>query len=85
LGNLLDKLGELGVPSLMGEGGSRIITNFLQERLANYIVLPVAPVLIGGLHAVSDLGHSDPERFLRIKEPAHTTAGDDLILWGELV
>jgi GTP cyclohydrolase II len=85
LGNLLDKLGELGVAGLMVEGGSRIITNFLQERLANYIVLTVAPVLVGGLHAVCDLGQSDPDRFPRIKEPAHTTAGDDLILWGELV
>ncbi len=85
LGNLLDKLGELGVASLMVEGGSRIITNFLQERLANYIVLTVAPVLVGGLHAVCDLGQSDPDRFPRVREPAHKTAGDDLILWGELV
>jgi GTP cyclohydrolase II len=84
LGAMLDLLGELGINSLMVEGGSRIITNFLMERLANYIVLTVAPVMVGGLRAVNDLGQSDPDNFLRISNPGHKWLGEDLILWGDL-
>ncbi|HMK36653.1 MAG TPA: RibD family protein [Desulfomonilaceae bacterium] len=84
LAAMLDCLGDIGIKSIMVEGGSRIITNFLMERLANYIVLTVAPVLVGGLRAVSDLGQSDPANFLRIGNPGHKWLGDDLILWGDL-
>jgi len=81
---MLKRLAEMGVKSLMVEGGARIITNFLLERLADYIVLTIAPVLVGGLRAVNDLGQSDPERFLRIRNPGHKWLGQDLIVWGEL-
>jgi GTP cyclohydrolase II len=81
---LLQSLAEMGIQRLMVEGGARIITNFLLERLADYIVLTVAPVLVGGLRAVSDLGQSDPECFLRVREPGHKWLGQDLIVWGEL-
>jgi riboflavin-specific deaminase-like protein len=84
LGRMLELLRELGVNSLMVEGGSRIITNFLMERLANYIVLTVAPVLVGGLRAVNDLGHSESDKLLRIRNRGHKWLGEDLILWGDL-
>ena len=81
---MLAKLADMKVSSLMVEGGSRIITNFLIERLADYVVLTVAPVFVGGLHAVSDLGQSDPKHFLRLQDPGHEWVGGDLIVWGEL-
>jgi GTP cyclohydrolase II len=81
---MLHRLAGMGIQRLMVEGGARIITNFLLERLADYIVLTVAPVLVGGLRAVSDLGQSDPERFLRVRKPGHKWLGQDLIVWGEL-
>lgn len=81
---VLQKLAELEVDSLMVEGGSRIITNFLMERLAEFLVLTVAPVLVGGLRAVSDLGQSDPRHFLRLKDFGHRWLGEDLIVWGHL-
>lgn len=84
LAAMLNRLAEIGIQSLMVEGGARIITNFLLERLADYIVLTVAPVLVGGLRAVSDLGQSDPDHFLRVRNPGHKWLGEDLIVWGEL-
>jgi riboflavin biosynthesis pyrimidine reductase len=84
LAAMLNRLAEIGIKSLMVEGGARIITNFLLERLADYIVLTVAPVLVGGLRAVSDLGQSDPDHFLRVRNPGHKWLGEDLIVWGEL-
>jgi 3,4-dihydroxy 2-butanone 4-phosphate synthase/GTP cyclohydrolase II len=84
LGVMLNRLAEMGINSLMVEGGARIITNFLLERLADYIVLTVAPVLLGGLRAVSDLGDHDPDRFRRLRNLGHKWLGEDLIVWGAL-
>lgn len=81
---MLEMLADLGINSLMVEGGARIITSFLLGRLADYIVLTVAPVLVGGLRAVSDLGIPDPASCLCLKNRGHRWLGEDLILWGEL-
>ncbi len=84
LNAFLDKLGEMGIKSIMIQGGSRVITSFLLARLANYIVLTVVPVFVGGMRAVSELGQSDPQRFLRVQSPGHEWHGGDLVLWGRL-
>ncbi|MBI5250838.1 MAG: RibD family protein [Desulfomonile tiedjei] len=84
LSAMLDMLGEMGIRSLMVEGGSGIITNFLLEKLADYIVLTVAPVMVGGLRAVKDLRANAPESFPRVLNPGHRWLGEDLILWGDL-
>jgi riboflavin-specific deaminase-like protein len=81
---MLKMLGDIGINSLMVEGGARIITNFLADRLANYIVLTVAPVLLGGLRAVSNLGITPSGRCLRLENRGHRWLGEDLILWGSL-
>ncbi len=82
---MLHRLGARGVNSLMVEGGSRIITSFLLGRLADFVVLTIAPVLVGGMRAVSDLGLSDSESVLRLCNLGHRRLGEDLILWGHLV
>ncbi len=46
---LLELLYENGIRSIMVEGGSRIITSFLNEQLADQIILTLSPVMLGGL------------------------------------
>jgi GTP cyclohydrolase II len=84
LAALLEHLGVLGVNSLMVEGGARMITSFLRERLVDLLVLTVCPVLVGGLRAVDDLGGSDPAHFPRLRQPRYAQTGEDLIMWGNL-
>lgn len=84
LASLLTHLGQLGINTLMVEGGARIITSFLFERLADFIVLTIAPVLVGGLRAVSDLGSANLSNLLRLEQHGHRWLGEDLILWGRL-
>jgi GTP cyclohydrolase II len=81
---MLEKLGELGINSVMVEGGSRIITNFLMERLANSLVLTMAPVILNGLKGVQDLGASRREDYLRLNHCNFKRLGEDIILWGDL-
>jgi GTP cyclohydrolase II len=84
LGAMLDVLGRRGINSLMVEGGARIITSFLMESLADYLVLTIAPVLVGGVRGVNNIGHSRPDHHLRLKNSGHKRLGEDLIVWGEL-
>jgi riboflavin biosynthesis pyrimidine reductase len=84
LAALLQRLGTLGINRLMVEGGARIITSFLRERLVDFLVLTVSPLLVGGIRAVHNLAENDSPGFARLRQPHRVSLGDDLILWGEL-
>lgn len=89
---LLECLAGLGVSSLMVEGGSRVITSFLQGGLVDFVVLTIAPVFLGGLPGVElngviaggDIGEKPSLFPIRLREPGSERLGDDLIVWGEV-
>jgi 3,4-dihydroxy 2-butanone 4-phosphate synthase/GTP cyclohydrolase II len=79
---LLDSLANLGIASLMVEGGARVITSFLTQGLADRLVLTIAPRFLGGLSAVEpDKGiqHDLPS----LRNVGYQRLGDDLIVWGD--
>jgi len=79
---LLGCLAELGIGSLMVEGGARVIASFLSQGLVDHLVLTVAPVIVGGLRAV-DLETALPNP-PRIIAPGYERLGEDLIVWGKV-
>lgn len=80
---LLACLAEMGINTLMVEGGARVITAFLESQLVDRLVLTLAPVIIGGLGAVeSNLARE--AGLLRLHEPGYERLGDDLVVWGSL-
>ncbi|MEX1198925.1 MAG: RibD family protein [Pseudohongiellaceae bacterium] len=80
----LEALYERGIRRLMVEGGAAVITAFLRARLADAIVLTVAPVLIGGYNAIGRLGDQDRTSFPHIAPLYSQQLEDELIVWGEL-
>jgi GTP cyclohydrolase II len=78
---LLERLGTLGIRSVMVEGGARIITSFLAERLVDHIVLTVAPRLVGGIRAVRRLTYTDPVHLPRLRNLRYQWLEEDLVLW----
>jgi len=80
---LLERLGALGIHSVMVEGGARIITSFLAERLVDHMVLTVAPRLVGGLRAVRRFAQADAVYFPRLRNLRYQWLEDDLVLWCE--
>jgi len=50
---VLSRLGEKGLASLLVEGGSRLLTTILEEKLADKLFLTISPRLIGGERAPS--------------------------------
>ena len=84
LSEVLALLWDKGIRMLMVEGGSTVITAFLQAQLADALVLTIAPTLVGGYKGVGNLGISNKCRLPQIR-PLHThMLGDDLIMWGNL-
>ncbi len=83
LAALLEHLGEMKINNLMVEGGAQIITSFLASRLVDQIILTIAPLLVGGLRVVDNLGYSGRRRFPRLSNLIYQRLGEDLVLMGE--
>jgi GTP cyclohydrolase II len=78
-------LRRLGIRSLLVEGGARVITSMLRERLADRVVVAVAPLLLGkGTEAVGDLGSSLVADGLQLANRTVHEAGPDLLIAGDL-
>lgn len=73
-----------GIKSLMVEGGAKVITEFLKLGLADAIVMTMAPKILGGYKAVSDLGLEDISLTPTISPIHYEELGEDLIVWGSL-
>jgi len=83
--DLLKQLGRIGITSVLVEGGAKIITSLLRERLADKIVLVVAPKLIGeGVEAVGNLGIQDLSKTLKISRMKTRRLGADIVIEGYL-
>ena len=81
LRSALHVLRALGVRSLLVEGGSRIITSFLTEKLVDRLVVAIAPTIIGsGIDAVGDLGVARVTESVRLTNRSVHLAGDDLLV-----
>ncbi len=81
----LSKLGEMGMMSLMVEGGTQINGSFLDEGLVDKVVLFLSPRLIGdhqalgifGGHGVRDLSQAPVLKDMRVRK-----IGGDLLIEG---
>ena len=79
--SLLRHLGNMGINSLMVEGGAQIIGSFLDSRLVDQIVLTIAPLMVGGLRVME--GFPPRKGFPRLRHLTYQRLGEDLVLRGE--
>lgn len=84
LNALLDRLGGLGIKSLMVEGGGEVISSFLRQGLAHRAVITIAPVFAAGYQAVQALNAGHWGELPRLSDVQILRAGEDLIVWGNL-
>jgi 3,4-dihydroxy 2-butanone 4-phosphate synthase/GTP cyclohydrolase II len=77
----LARLQEMGIGSLLVEGGSRVITSFLGSRLVDRFIVSIAPTVIGnGTEAVADLGTGSISEGIRLTNRTLRTVEDDIVL-----
>jgi riboflavin-specific deaminase-like protein len=85
LASLLGELLERGIRSVLVEGGSRIITSLLAQKLVDRLVVAIAPKLIGsGTEAIGDLGIRRLADALTFSTFATRRLGDDVIFDGRI-
>lgn len=86
LGPALALLAERGVKSLLVEGGARVLTSFLRERLADRAAVEIAPLWLGGeaTPALGDLGVRRVAHALRLTRTTLERLGANLLLSGDI-
>lgn len=77
---LLAQLAGRGVQSLMVEGGARVITSFLDLHMVDRVVVTIAPLLVGGLHAVESVVWHNGRLSPHLRQPHYHTFGQDVVL-----
>lgn len=85
LRNCLSKLGEMGMMSLLVEGGSRINGSFLDEGLIDKILFFLSPKLIGDREALGIFGGSRKttlKEAIPLNEVRLRRIGEDILIEG---
>jgi len=85
LASALQTLRALGVGSLLVEGGARVITSFLAEKLVDRLIVGIAPTIMGtGIDAVGDLGVASVAESVRLTNRSVHQAGGDLLVAADI-
>ena len=90
LNSLLGTLADLGINNVMVEGGARVITSFLSQRLVDWVVITISPTFLGGLHAVenplisSNQGRYTLDSLPEFKNSWYEQVGKDIVFGSEL-
>jgi diaminohydroxyphosphoribosylaminopyrimidine deaminase / 5-amino-6-(5-phosphoribosylamino)uracil reductase len=80
LRKLLRALGGKNIASVLIEGGATVITSILKEKLADRLIVVVAPKIIGkGIEAVGDLDIQSIDEAIRFSRCRTMKKGDDII------
>lgn len=81
LSELFPTLGQKGVSSVLIEGGSSVITSILKERLADKLLVIIAPKIIGkGIEGVGDLGITLMDQAITLSPIKFRKLGADFLL-----
>ena len=87
LPDLMDCLVRMGVERLMVEGGAEVISSFFAQRIVDFLVVTISPMIVGGLQSVQILNENDPvpsaSDFPKLGELTAGKLGEDLIVWGQ--
>ena len=87
LGKCLQALGNMGITSMLVEGGGELNAGFLREGLVNRVHLYVAPALLGGQKTKGLLGGRSPRRLAEVVPVSNLhiqSLGEDVFITGDL-
>jgi len=84
LKDVLKKLGEREVTSVMIEGGARLSAGALKQGVVDKVVFFIAPLILGGegVSSVGDLGVMRLEKAFKIKDIKTKRVGGDIMVEG---
>lgn len=78
-------LSDMGVRSVLVEGGAKVITSFLKQSLVDRVIVSIAPKLLGtGTEGVGDLGIRSVTEGLTLANHSVHVAGSDILVAGSV-
>ena len=81
LSDLLTELAKLRITSVLVEGGAEVFTSFIRERLADLVILLIAPYLFGtGVNVVDQ--YASNGRIVELKDMVGKRLGRDYMITG---
>ena len=83
---ILKHLGEMGICSLLVEGGAAIHSSFLKKGLVDRVMLFVAPLFAGtaGIGLLHDFPVAGRDQALKLKDVVYKRYGDDILIQGDV-
>jgi riboflavin-specific deaminase-like protein len=82
---LLQKLGKADIRSVLVEGGARILTSSLKRRLADYLVVVMAPKIVGkGIDSVEPAASRGPASLIAAPSLRYFRSDDDIVLFARI-
>jgi 3,4-dihydroxy 2-butanone 4-phosphate synthase/GTP cyclohydrolase II len=86
LSMIIHYLNKMGVRSVMVEGGARVISSFLRDRLVDRAVVTLAPVWLAGLPVFERNPNRTrivfPPTYPRLSKPVYQQVGTNLVVCG---
>jgi diaminohydroxyphosphoribosylaminopyrimidine deaminase/5-amino-6-(5-phosphoribosylamino)uracil reductase len=81
LAKLFEKLGSLGISSVLVEGGAAITTSLIRQNLADKYIAIIAPKLLGkGTETVGDLQILDITSSMKLNFIKTYRSGEDIVI-----
>ncbi len=81
LRSALIEIGKLNISSLIVEGGSILLSNFIKSNLYDDVILFIAPKILGsGIDSFGDLGIKSIQKSNRLKIDSLEKVGDDIMV-----
>lgn len=83
---ILKKLGELGIASVMVEGGKGVFSSFLKEGLVDKLLYFIAPKIVGkGIGPFDGIEVSSLDFSVKVKEFTLRKVGEDILFEGYMI
>ncbi len=79
LARAINVLGAQGITALMIEGGAQVIRTTLKQRLAQHLVLTIAPIWLGGIRPIEEGNGWPTLHNVRVQQ-----LGDDVLLEADM-
>lgn len=83
LDTFMKRMGDMGVRSILVEGGAQVITSFLATRFVDQFVITIAPLFLGGYRALDRPLDQIAPRLPRLKNVSCQKLGADVVIRGE--
>jgi diaminohydroxyphosphoribosylaminopyrimidine deaminase / 5-amino-6-(5-phosphoribosylamino)uracil reductase len=86
LPELMKEIYAKGITSVLVEGGSRVITSFIREKLIDEAYFYIAPKIIGndGIPFAQNLGFTKPDKTYTIINAKYERLGSDILVSGNI-